>query len=303
MTKTSSKPFGSNTARLLCGLSLIAGLVVCNLGCQQAGMYPGGYPAGAMPMAQGQPAALGPASVYAGGQNTPQLVELQRRASELDNNNRQLTAQIAQVQQQATAYRERADLLARQLEDANRQNAQLLASSQQLANQARNLQAGMTARGGARLTANNSMANNAPGPQISGSQIPGLQIPGAQVIPEGNGIRVRVSSDQMFAPGTVQLTPIGMSTLDSFVQAISRQYPRQRIGIEAHTDSATAAQSGTQMVGAQAQTVMDYLSQRGGIPIQQMAVSAPGPNIPIADNQTPAGRAENRRIEMVIYPN
>lgn len=293
MTQTLSKPIGSSTAKLLCGLSLIAGLVVCNLGCQQAGMYPGGYPAGAMPMAQGQPAALGPASVYAGGQNAPQLVELQRRAAELDNNNRQLTAQIAQVQQQATAYRERADLLAKQLEDVNRQNAQLLASSQQLANQARNLQAGMTARGGARLTANNSMTNN----------VPGLQIPGAQVIPEGNGIRVRVSSDQMFAPGTVQLTPIGMSTLDSFVQAISRQYPRQRIGIEAHTDSATAAQSGTQMVGAQAQTVMDYLAQRGGLPIQQMAVSAPGPNIPIADNQTPTGRAENRRIELVIYPN
>lgn len=236
---------------------------------------------------------MGPGSVYAGGQSAPQLVELQRRSQELDNNNRQLTAQIAQVQQQATAYRERADLLARQLEDANRQNAQLLASSQQLANQARSMQAGMTARGGARLTANNSMS------PAGGA----FQIPGATVIPEGNGIRVRIAADQMFAPGTVQMTPMATSVLDNFAQIIARQYPRQRIGIEAHTDSTSAAQAGTQVVGAQAQAVMDYLSQRGGIPIQQMAVSAPGPNIPIADNQFPAGRAENRRIELVIYPN
>lgn len=294
MTQTRINSFNLNIARMLCGLSLLAGIVVCATGCQQAGMYPGGYPAGQMPMAPGgQPVAMGPASVYAGGQNTPQLVELQRRAQELDNNNRQLTAQVAQVQQQATAYRERADLLARQLEDVNRQNAQLLASSQQLANQARNLQAGMTQRGGAKLTANNSFATSTPG----------LQIPGAQVVPEGNGIRVRVAADQMFAPGTVQLTPIGTSILDNFVAAVSRQYPRQRIGIEAHTDTTTASQGGTQLVGGQAQTVMDYLAQRGGIPIQQMAVSAPGPNIPIADNQSPAGRAENRRIELVIYPN
>ena len=244
--------------QLFSGLCLLASLAIS--GCQRPGYYPGVYPPN----------------------------ELQRRAQELDNNNRQLTSQIAQVQQQATAYRERADLLARQLEDANRQNSQLLASSQQFANQARSLQANMTARGGARLTANNSMAN--------------FQIPGAQVIPEGNAIRVRIASDQMFAPGTVQLNPMAASVLDNFIQVVSRQYPRQRIGIEAHTDSGSVATGGAQLASAQAQAVMDYLAQRGGMPMQQMTVSAPGPNVPIADNQTPTGRAENRRIELVIFP-
>jgi flagellar motor protein MotB len=274
-------------------LGAFVGVLLC--GCQRPGYYPGVYPPGGVapgaPGFQSAPSGypVGPASVFAGGQSAPQLVELQRRAQELDNNNRQLTAQLAQIQQQSTAYRERADLLARQLEDANRQNSQLMASAQQFANQARSMQASMTARGGARLTANNSMMNS----------MAGFQIPGAQVIPEGNAIRVRIGSDQMFAPGTVQLNPVAASILDSFVQVMARQFPQQRIGIEAHTDTSAA----TQLAGAQAQVVMDYLAQRGGIPLQQMTASAPGSNFPIGDNQSPAGRAENRRIELVIYPN
>ena len=143
--------------------------------------FQGGFPSAAAPTGQ--------QSVFAGGQSAPQLVELQRRAQELDANNRQLTSQLAQVQQQATAYRERADLLARQIEDVNRQNSQLMATAQQYADQARSLQASMTARGGAKLTANNSVAGTAAG----------LQIPGTMVVPDGELIRVRIASDQLFA--------------------------------------------------------------------------------------------------------
>lgn len=284
-------------AGLPCLLAL--GLVVLLVsGCQRPGYYPGVYPPnGAMPTAAGYPgfpanAQTGPASVFAAGQSAPQLVELQRRAQELDNNNRQLTAQIAQIQQQSTAYRERSELLARQLEDANRQNAQLLASSQQWADQARNLQANMSARGGARLTANNSMAMSTTG----------FQIPGAQVLTEGGAIRVRIASDQIFAPGTAQLNPNGAAILDSFIQIAARQFPRQRIGIEAHTDAASIAMGSGQMAGLQAQTVIGYLSSRGGFPAQQLVATVPGPNNPIADNSTPTGQAANRRIELVVYP-
>jgi flagellar motor protein MotB len=48
--------------------------------------------------------------------------------------------------------------------------------------------------------------------------------------------------------------------------------------------------------------VIDYLSQRNGLPIQQLIIVGRGPSFPIADNNTPAGRAENRRIELVITP-
>jgi len=266
-------------------------------GCQRQGYYPypphPGFPA--QPGFQGTfPSAAntaGPQSVYAGGQLTPQLVELQRRAQELDANNRQLTSQLAQMQQQTNVYRERADLLARQLDDATRQNSQLLASAQQYADQARNMQASMNARGGARLTANNSM----------GAPASTIQIPGAQVIPEGTSVRVRIASDQMFAPGTVQLNPVAITILDQFASIVARQYPRQRIAVEAHTDASNPVMA-YQLSGTQAQVVVDYLSQRAGLPLQQLFVAGQGANRPIGDNNSPAGRAENRRIELVIYP-
>jgi chemotaxis protein MotB len=236
---------------------------------------------------------MGPQSVYAGGQMAPQLVEMQRRAQELDANNRQLTTQLAQIQQQASVYRERSDLLARQLEDANRQNSQLMATANQYADQARGLQASMNSRGSARLTANNSMIGS------SGA----MQIPGAQILQEGSMIRVRVASDQLFAPGTAQLNPIALAILDQFSMIVKQQYPRQRIAVESHTDAwGQSPAANVQVANAQAQSVIDYLSQRNGLPIQQLIIVGRGPSFPIADNNTPAGRAENRRIELVITP-
>ena len=110
-----------------------------------------------------------------------------------------------------------------------------------------------------------------------------------------------MASDQMFAPGTMQLTPIATSILDQFASIVVRQYPRQRVAVEGHTDSSNPC-LGLSACGSLAQVVVDYLSQRAGLPMQQMFVVGSGANRPIGDNSTPAGRAENRRIELVIYP-
>ncbi len=284
-------------------LSWFGSLAVLALvgGCSRPGYYPYPPQMPQNPGFQAQPgfqgtfpsagAPNGSQSVFAGGQLTPQLVELQRRAQELDANNRQLTTQLAQIQQQANVYRERADLLARQLDDASRQNSQLLATAQQYAEQSRSMQASMSARGGAKLTANNSLAGAANG----------LQIPGTQVVPDGQLIRVRVASDQMFAPGTMQLTPVAVTILDQFASVIARQFPRQRIAVEGHTDNSNPAMA-YQVSSAQAQVIVDYLAQRAGLPLQQLFVVGQAANRPIGDNNIPTGKAENRRIELVIYP-
>ncbi len=242
------------------------------------------------------------AAAFAQQQAAPQMMEFQRRMQQLDENNRQLTSQLAQAQQQAQALQERYQLVAKQLSDATAQNRQLLATAQQYANQALGMQASMTARGGAKLTANNSLANSPAG----------FNIAGATVVPDGNSIRIRMSADQMFAPGTAQLNPAAATMLDQVANTLMRQFPRQRVAIEAHSDNASstfnapgsfnAAGSVNQISSAQAQAVMDQLVRRNGVPAQQLFVVAQGPNQPIADNQTPAGRAENRRIEVVIYP-
>lgn len=290
----------------LCAVQVTLSVIgFVTVGCTGA-PYPGAYPVAGAPVATGsapvQAPTTGPASVYAQQQTNPQLMDLQRRVQQLDETNRQLTSQVAQAQQQAQAYQERAELLSNQLAAASEQNRQLLAQSQQYANQAQGMQASlsqmqqaMQLRGGARLTANNSLNSNA------GS----LQIAGAQVVADHDVIRIRVPSDQLFAPNTAQLNPTSSTMLDQIANALIRQYPRQRVGIEGHTDTAQyPTPSGTtyQLAGAQAQAVLDQLVRRNGVPSQQLFVLAHGPNHPLADNQSPAGRAENRRMEIVIYP-
>lgn len=309
---TALTPVARTNAKFALGLLCAAGVCLVLSGCNRnpympagqpwgPGQYPPagamqGYSANGQPAVLGAPALTGPQSVYAGQQTSPQVVELQTRAQQLDDNNRQLTAQLAQTQQQLQAFRERGDLLAKQLQDATTQNKQLLAASQQIASQAQGLQASMNMRGGARLTANNSVANSAAA----------LQISGAKVVPDGDLIRVRIPADQLFSPGTAQPNPAGAMVLDQIAGALQRQYPRQRVAIEGHTDTAqlTGGAYGTsyQLAGSQAQAIMDQLVRRNGLPMQQLFVIAHGPNHPLADNQSPAGRSENRRIEIVIYP-
>lgn len=259
-----------------------------------------------------QAPTTGPNSVFAQQQTNPQLLDLQRRVQELDANNRQLTSQVAQSQQQAEAYRERSELLSQQLQAATNQNRQLLAAAQQYASQAptmtaQNLpssfgqtQQAMRSQRGATLAASGSLAGASAA--ISSSA---LKIQGAQIVVDQGLTRIRIPADQLFSPGTATRNPAGDTILVQVADILRQRFPRQRVAIEGHTDNSPVSSAyGTayQLASAQAQAVMDQLVRRSGIPMQQLFAAAHGPNRPLADNQTAAGRAENRRIEIVIHP-
>lgn len=133
-----------------------------------------------------------------------------------------------------------------------------------------------------------------------------IQVPGATVQAEGQAVRVRVPADQLFAPGSPQLNPNSYQVLDRVADAIFRNYPRQRVAVEAHTDTGSLSVSGQpnqfQLATSQSQAVINQLVRRNSIPQQQLTVVAHGPNFPRGDNQSAAGRAANRRIEFVVYP-
>lgn len=136
--------------------------------------------------------------------------------------------------------------------------------------------------------------------------LPDVQIPGATVQMEGQSVRIRVPADQLFAAGSSQLNPNSYQVLDRVADAIFRYFPKQRVAVEGHTDSGSLSSSGQsnqfQLATAQAQAVMDQLVRRNSIPYRQLTVVAHGPNFPRGDNQSAAGRAANRRIELVVYP-
>ncbi len=297
-------------------------VLCCQSGCQNSPYPPppNPYPPASIssqnsaqvapPPATVQAPTTGPNSVYAQQQTNPQVLDLQQRVRQLDENNRQLTTQVAQLQQQTQAYRERSELLAQQLQAATDQNKQLLASvqpsAQRMPASSNSADWSTNSRGDTRLTANNSLQGSTVSRSSNYSAMPGgvLKIQGAEVVNNDNAIRIRIASDQLFTPGTAQRNPAGDTLLIQVGEALLRRYPRQRIGIEGHTDDTavgSAYGSPYQLTAAQAQSVMEYLVRRSGVPMQQLFVAAHGPNRPLADNRTAAGRAENRRIEVVIY--
>lgn len=282
-----------------CLVAVVACLVV---GCTRSPYAPPGatpYPPIAQaPAGSGAVAAApptGPASVYANQQTSPQLIQLQQQVQNLSTDNRQLTSQIAQLQQQLQVLTGQNQLLTQQLQDSVSQYRSLASSSQQLADQARDMQAAMNNRGGARLTANNSVSAPAAGVQISG----------AQVVQDGNRIRIRLPADRLFAPGTSMIGPGGTTQLDEVASVILARFGRQRIVVEGHTDAGGrygGSSAAFRLSGEQAQAVVDQLVQRNRLPLRQFAVAANGPNYPLADNSAEPGRAVNRRVEIVIYP-
>jgi chemotaxis protein MotB len=92
--------------------------------------------------------------------------------------------------------------------------------------------------------------------------------------------------------------------VDGLAAELARNYPRQLIAIEGHTDNAPVAGgiSSHQLAAAQAIAVLDTLTRRNRLPGQHFFVVAQGSNRPLASNATQAGQTTNRRIELVIYP-
>lgn len=225
------------------------------------------------------------------------FTDFERRIKALDENNRMLTSQMAQMQQQGDLYRERAALLQKQLGDVT---AQLQTSSRLAAKeppaQPRGIQASASVKSGATLTANSSLAR----------QASLVQIPGAVTEVDGDTIRIRIPTDQIFASGTDQLNSSASNVLDPVAAMLATTFPRQRVGIEGHADDGPlyggSFSSPLQLSTAQAMQVVDYLTKRNQLAPNQLFTIGHGINHPRASNQTAIGRAENRRIEVVVYP-
>lgn len=224
---------------------------------------------------------------------TSQVQDLTRRTSQLDLNNTNLTRELAQAQQQTQQYQEQIALLQKQLGDtANRLKTEQVAT-QEAAKQLQALQASTTFRGGASISANNSMKQ----------ALQTITIPGLEVRQEGEVVRIEIPADKLFAPGSAQMTPEASRILDEVASAIARSYPRQRIIVEGHSDNTPgSAVNAHLLTNAQSQIVFQHFVQKNNLPTRQLSILAMGENLPLASNATAAGQAKNRRIEIVVYP-
>ena len=101
-----------------------------------------------------------------------------------------------------------------------------------------------------------------------------------------------------FDSGQSALKPGARNTLSKIADQL-RISENARITIEGHTDSVGSDQSNQTLSERRAAAVRDYLVSRG-VPENQINTAGLGETSPVATNDTPAGRQQNRRVELII---
>jgi flagellar motor protein MotB len=133
-----------------------------------------------------------------------------------------------------------------------------------------------------------------------------LALPDADVRADGSVVRVEIPADRLFEGDTANLLPGGAAILTLVSTEVERVYPGHFLGIEGHTDTEPLQNaswgSPHQLSAARASAVFDFFIDRTSLKQSQLFLVAHGPNHPVVSNATAAGRARNRRIEFVIYP-
>ena len=225
-----------------------------------------------------------------------QSQEYQTRAKSLDNDNQELESLLAQSRQQIQLLTDEVTATRDQLRTTTEQLLAVRDDNQQLQTKTTSLVSSARQRAGAEIRANNSLMKN----------LTLGEIPGVSVRQDGDVVRAEVTGDQVFMPGSNYLKNGADQLIQSVAAELRRNFPDQIIGIEGHTDNtATHSQkfpSNHHLSAAQALAVYNSLMQRGTIAAQQLFVIGHGANHPVVSNATDAGKARNRRLEFVVYP-
>jgi outer membrane protein OmpA-like peptidoglycan-associated protein len=123
---------------------------------------------------------------------------------------------------------------------------------------------------------------------------------GSTVTIEERGTVITLPGQVLFAVGKSTLLPNARQSLTQVADAL-RVDPNRRLVVEGHTDS-TGSDDKNQILSQQrAQAVKSFLVSRG-MAADQIATKGEGASHPVANNDSPEGRANNRRVEIVILP-
>lgn len=123
----------------------------------------------------------------------------------------------------------------------------------------------------------------------------------AKVKEEARGMVITLSGSVLFATGKYDLLPIARDKLDEVTKALMDQGFKS-ILIEGHTDSKGKPSDNDTLSLKRAESVRTYMVSRG-VPSDKVRATGLGAARPVADNGTPDGRANNRRVEIVVEPN
>ncbi|RHZ98392.1 OmpA family protein [Cereibacter sphaeroides] len=116
----------------------------------------------------------------------------------------------------------------------------------------------------------------------------------------GSELVVTMPQDILFATDSANLRPDLQRDLGAVAQNLLR-YPNSNIAVVGHTDSTGSAAYNQDLSMRRAQSVASVLIGNG-VPSYRVSAIGRGEDQPIASNLTPEGRAQNRRVDIIIRP-
>ncbi|AQT68831.1 Inner membrane lipoprotein YiaD precursor [Anaerohalosphaera lusitana] len=121
---------------------------------------------------------------------------------------------------------------------------------------------------------------------------------------EKGTITVTLPNAILFAPGKASLKKATSSELDHILNVLNERYAGKDVDVVGHTDSDPIRKSNWddnwQLSAERALSVLRYLNKRD-LDSENLRAVACGASRPVASNSTVAGKAKNRRVEIVVH--
>jgi outer membrane protein OmpA-like peptidoglycan-associated protein len=124
-------------------------------------------------------------------------------------------------------------------------------------------------------------------------------IPGATVARVGEGIAVTFESGILFAFDSDQILPTAGTNLTELAKSLQR-YPDSQLLIVGHTDGKGDDAYNQRLSERRSASAAAYLASQG-VDRARLSATGKGESEPIATNDTDAGQAKNRRVEVAIF--
>jgi len=109
------------------------------------------------------------------------------------------------------------------------------------------------------------------------------------------------NDEAKFKFDSYELNDGSKAALDGFVQMLIAEDKGVYLEIQGHTDSSGPEEWNLVLGKKRAESVMEYLHKQYNIPLHRMEVISYGSDKPVADNATREGRAQNRRVVILVY--
>ncbi len=127
-----------------------------------------------------------------------------------------------------------------------------------------------------------------------------LQNSGVSITRNGDQITLNMPGNITFATNSADINASFYEVLNS-VAIVLNEYNKTTVDVVGHTDSTGSDAYNQQLSEARARSVAEYLASQKVLPAR-LLIAGRGKSEPIASNDTPEGRAQNRRVTIQIIP-